>query len=422
MLTRILPLIIALILLPTLYVHCLYVLPCTRWGAWRWLTFLPAACLTAYFLWAMQYEDLRPQAQPIIGAFVFVLLLCTVPALLFCIVDVLGRFVGWIAGLCLSGHAPLIQRPARILALTVALIAALILLHGYFLGSRHYVVHRQTIYFDNLPEAFDGYRIALFSDMHIGTFSTDRREEVQRIVDLINSTECDIILFAGDLVTAYADELSGHEQALASLHAPDGVVSILGNHDYPLYGRHTTRAEQIGHMRQLIDRERSFGWTLLRNENISISRQGERIAICGVENDGTPPFPQLADLPKATQGIPASMRYALSHHADGSLPHTFTILLSHDPTHWRRRVLPDTYIDLTLSGHTHAGQFKLLGWSPVSHVYNEWSGTYVQGSQVLCVSDGVGETLFPFRFGAWPQINVITLRRGNPSDAHDDTL
>lgn len=415
MLSRILPLIAALVLLPTLYVHFAYVAPCTRWGGWRWLSFMPAVLLTAYFLWAMQYESLRPQEQPIIGAFVFVLLLCTVPALLFSIIDVLNKSLCWGIGLCLPGHACLNQRPGRIAALTVAFVAALILLHGYFIGSRHYVVHRQTFCFDTLPEEFDGYRIAFFSDMHIGTFSGQRRGEVARITQLLNDQQCDIILFGGDLVTAYADELDGHEQALSSLRAPDGVVAVLGNHDYPLYGRHDTPADRIGHLRRLIDRERSFGWKLLRNENVILTRGDARIAICGVENDGNPPFPSLGDLPKATERIAGSMRYALSHHADGRLPHTFTVLLSHDPTHWRRRVVPDTFIDLTLSGHTHAGQFKLFGWSPVSLVYDEWSGAYTEGPQVLCVSDGVGETLFPFRFGAWPEINIITLKRSPTS-------
>lgn len=416
MLSRILPLIAALVLLPTLYIHFVYVMPCVRWGGWRWLSFTPAALLTVYFLWAMQYEAIRPEQQPIIGAFVFVLLLCTVPALLFCLVDALNKLVCWGVGLCLAGHAPLSQRLGRIIALTVSFIAALILLHGYFIGSRHYVVHRQTFYFDTLPDEFDGYRIAFFSDMHIGTFSGQRRGEVAHIVQLLNDAKCDVILFGGDLVTAYADELEGHEEALSSLKAPDGVIAVLGNHDYPLYGQYPTPADRIGNLRQLVDSERSFGWTLLRNENVIITRSGARIAICGVENDGNPPFPSLGDLPKATQHIAGSMRYALSHHADGRIPHTFTVLLSHDPTHWRRRVVPDTYIDLTLSGHTHAGQFKLFGWSPVRFVYKEWSGAYTEGAQALCVSDGVGETLLPFRFGAWPQINIITLRKGQPNE------
>ena len=99
------------------------------------------------------------------------------------------------------------------------------------------------------------------------------------------------------------------------------------------------------------------------------------------------------------------------YSTDSTLAHTFSVLLTHDPTHWRRNVLPETNIDLTLSGHTHGGQFKIFGWSPVAHRYSEWSGAYSEGSQIICVSDGIGTIFFPFRFGAWPEVNVITLRK-----------
>lgn len=149
-------------------------------------------------------------------------------------------------------------------------------------------------------------------------------------------------------------------------------------------------------VKDLQRRERSFGWNLLINNHDIIHRKKDSIAIIGVENDGRPPFPSLGDLPKATKGIGKG---------------TFSILLSHDPTHWRREVLPKTDIQLTLSGHTHAGQFKVFGWSPVAFVYDEWSGAYSEGKQILNVSDGIGAVMFPFRFGAWPEVNVITLKK-----------
>ena len=138
-----------------------------------------------------------------------------------------------------------------------------------------------------------------------------------------------------------------------------------------------------------------MGWKFMKNKHDILHRGNDSIAVIGVENDGNPPFPQYADLPKASAGTEGMFR----------------ILLSHDPTHWRRNIIPQTNIQLTLSGHTHAGQFKVFGWSPVSYVYREWSGAYTEGNQILNVSDGIGAVMFPFRFGAWPEVNVITLRR-----------
>ena len=405
MLSRIYLLVAALLLLPTLYIHFVYVARCTNPHAWRALTFLPAILMAAYFLWAKQYDDLLPSHQGIIGTFVFVLLLVTAPAVLFCLVDILNRLICWLIGLFAGGAVS--QRPGRIIALTFTLIAAFILLHGFFIGSRHHVVHRQTLYFDNLPKQFDGYKLAFFSDLHIGTFRAGRQGDVEKIVKLINEEQCDIILFGGDLVNAHVGELDGFEEVLSQLSAPDGVVSVLGNHDYPSYGRFRTYTDKASHLLQLYARQKAFGWHLLRNDHLIIQKGGAQLAVVGVENDGNPPFPSLGDLPKATQGL----RNVMMGKGGKTGDHVFTVLLSHDPTHWRRRVLEDTNIDLTLSGHTHASQFKVFGWSPVRWVYDEWSGPYVEGPQVLQVSDGVGEVLFPFRFGAWPEINVITLKR-----------
>ena len=405
MLTRITLLVAVLLLLPTLYIHFVYVARCTSLHAWRLLSFLPALLLAAYFLWARQYDDLLPDHQGIIGTFVFILLLICVPALLFCLVDALGRLLCWLLALC-AGH-PLSLRPVRIIALALSLSALLILLHGYFLGSRHYVVSRHTLCFDNLPPQFDGYKIAFFSDLHIGTFRAGRQGDVETIARLIDGERCDLILFGGDLVNAHVAELDGFETALASLQAPDGVVAVMGNHDYPSYGRFANQTEKASHLLQLYARQEALGWQLLRNDHLLLSKQGAHIAVVGSQNDGNPPFPALGDLPRATAGLDGVMR---DKDGQGGA-HLFTILLTHDPTHWRRRVVPDTNIDLTLSGHTHAGQLQLFGWSPVSWIYDEWSGPYVEGPQVLLVSNGVGEVLFPFRFGAWPEVNIITLKR-----------
>ncbi len=293
--------------------------------------------------------------------------------------------------------------------ITLAAIVAFLLMLGcigYFYGSRHFVVHDRTLYFDNLPDSFDGYRIAQFSDFHAMSFHMGHEEDVRTVVDLVNSQHCDLIVFTGDLVTIQSGELDGFDSCLASLSAPDGVMSIMGNHDYALYQRGLTPGQRREDVRKLQRRQRDMGWQLLLNDHRIIRRGGDSIAVVGVENDGEAPrFPSYGNLPKAMSGI-----------GDG----TFTVLLSHDPTHWRRKVIPDTDIELTLSGHTHAGQFKVFGWSPVSWVYKEWSGRYGNEKtdktgrsvrQTLVVSEGVGCVPVPFRVGAWPEVNVITLRK-----------
>lgn len=283
------------------------------------------------------------------------------------------------------------------MGMTIGLFFLFLWLYGYYYGRFHYQVHNQTISFYDLPAAFDGYKIVQFSDLHIGSLRGGHEIEVQKIADLINAQHPDVIVFTGDLVNRRSNELDGFQCMLSEISAPDGVYSILGNHDYALYTRSFTTKERNEDKAELLQRERNYGWVPLTNANVRISHRGNHIYIVGVENQGYAKmrFPRLADLPKAMKGIKKG---------------DFTILLSHDPTHWRHDIVGKTPIQLTLSGHTHAGQFKVFGWSPVRWVYDEWTGTYVEGPQVLNVSEGVG-SLLPFRFGAWPEINVITLRR-----------
>jgi len=271
--------------------------------------------------------------------------------------------------------------------------------YGYHYGRFRYQVHEQTICFYDLPLDFDGYKIVQFSDLHVGTFRGGHEMEVQRIMDLINAQHPDLIVFTGDLVNFRSAELDGFQCMLSELKAPDGVYSILGNHDYALYARSLTDRERADDVQELIRRQRSYGWNVLLNDHTTIQRGKSHLCLAGVENQGYSKmrFPKRADLSKALSGVRRS---------------DFTVLLSHDPTHWRHDIVPQTSVQLTLSGHSHAGQFKVFGWSPVQMVYSEWSGTFVEGSQVLSVSEGVG-CLIPFRFGAWPEINVITLRRAN---------
>ena len=293
------------------------------------------------------------------------------------------------------------------------LVLVTLLCVGYFYGSRHFVVREQIIQFEELPDAFDGYRICQFSDFHAFAFHCGHEKDVQKVVELINAQHCDLIVFTGDLVTIQAKELDGFMDQLSLLSAPDGVVSIMGNHDYAMYHRRLTKAQRRADIKDLYRRQRDMGWTLLLNENITIRRGNDSLVVIGVENDGTPPhFPRFADMKKAMRGVD---------------PHSFQVMLSHDPTHWHRTIIPETDIHLTLSGHTHAGQFKLFGWSPVKSVYGEWTGLYdnvkerTDGQplrQYLHISEGVGCVPIPFRVGAWPEICVITLRKSSSDNRH----
>lgn len=290
-----------------------------------------------------------------------------------------------------------VWRIVRIVLMTIMLLLLMMLAFGYFVGRRQFVVHEQTFYFADLPKEFDGYRILQFGDLHIGSFDWGNADDIDKIVSLINKQHCDAIMFVGDLVCRNSKELDGYRRKLNQLRAPDGVYAIMGNHDYGTYYNFEKESDRLLDIEELQRKERSYGWTLLLNEHVKIEKGKSSIAIVGVENDGRPPFPSFANLPVAAKGLTKK---------------DFCILLTHDPTHWRRKVLNKTSFQLTLSGHTHGGQVKVFGWAPCSNVYEEWSGTYVEGSQMLNVTDGVGCSYrLRFRFGAWPEINVITLRR-----------
>lgn len=293
-------------------------------------------------------------------------------------------------------HWPRFARALRISAWAAGAAGMTLMLIGSTFGYRHVVVKPFAYTDAELPEAFDGYRIVQLSDLHLGTLR-NHRDVVRDIVDAVNAARPDMVVFTGDIVNYRSDELEAFVGELRRIAAPDGVVSVMGNHDYAQYFRWRTPDDSLSDIRRLQELQRAMGWRLLLNENLVVRRGNDSLAVVGVENDGLPPFPARADLRKAQHGL-----------REGC----FKILLSHDPTHWRRSVVPETDVRLTLSGHTHGMQFMLGGFSPASWFYPEWGGAYKDaGGQVLYVSLGTGEVLVPFRIGAWPEVNVITLRR-----------
>ena len=267
-------------------------------------------------------------------------------------------------------------------------------LYGTMVERNRFRIKRTEIVSQTLPSSFDGYRVVHISDMHLMSFA-GRERALQRAVDKINALEPDLIAFTGDLVTLGPEELDGLQDILSAMTAKDGVYAVLGNHDYSEYRRHDSQQAKRESLEVLKRRIREMGWHLLLNENRSITRSQDRISIIGVENiSGNRSFRTYGDFQQARIG------------ADGA----YKILLSHDPSHWRAEVVGKSDVDLTLSGHTHAMQISLLGWSPSSLMYDEYRGLYNQGEQYLYVNTGLGQTAVNARFGATPEITLITLK------------
>ena len=427
-----------MLVIPDAYIYFVYVRKWTDKWIWRLLSFLPSLLLIIYFVIILPNDDMRASHQPMVCMFATVFYLITIPKTVFAIFDSLGfttkyfmkRSEAKISQAVKKEEGqteePNTEKPARsekthryirLFAMALAISSVFIVIYGRVWGRSNFKVYQHTVEFKNLPPEFDGYRILHFSDLHIGTFNDGHREDVTTIVNLIKSQKCDLILFTGDIVNYESNELSGYDDILKSIKASDGVFSILGNHDYKVYSKLSDEQNEAD-MKVTQSKQRYYGWKLLKNENCIIRRGNDSIAIIGTENQGkSDKFPKLADLPKATEELDNIMHDSINianinkDSVPPLSPHIFSILLTHDPTYWRSDVLSKTNIDLTLSGHTHAGQFKIFGWSPVSFNYDEWSGFYDFGEQIINVNDGLGENIFPFRFGAWPAIDVITLKR-----------
>jgi predicted MPP superfamily phosphohydrolase len=218
---------------------------------------------------------------------------------------------------------------------------------------------------------------------------------------MINMLKSDIVVFTGDLVNNYASEFDQWVEVFNKIEAPLGKFSILGNHDYGEYVPWDTLEEKQQNLEKLINHHANMGFNLLLNQSHILERDGQKLVIAGVENYGLPPFPQYGDLDKALTNISKE---------------DFTVLLSHDPSHWDEKVINHSKdISLTLSGHTHGMQFGIeipgfIKWSPVKYKYPRWAGLYQVAEKFLYVNRGFGFIGFSGRVGIWPEITKITLR------------
>lgn len=281
---------------------------------------------------------------------------------------------------------------------------------GVFYTRRHIEVVPVDVSSPQIPVSFDGYKVAQISDLHVGTWGKDTTF-VAALVDTINSLKPDLIVFTGDIVNRDTDELRPFISVLSRLSAPDGVMSILGNHDYGDYVDWDSAGEKEENNMRLAQYQKVMGWDLLNNERRFVVHGQDSIMVIGIENIGDPPFAVYGDLEKSLPSCSDS----IYHQND----HMFKILLSHNPAHWDEYVSHDTNIGLTLSGHTHAMQVKtdIFGWewSPAQYRYKQWGGMYERlndmGHNVrLYVNIGAGEVGFPARMlDAYPEVTLITL-------------
>ncbi|ALL05042.1 phosphohydrolase [Pedobacter sp. PACM 27299] len=277
-------------------------------------------------------------------------------------------------------------------------ITVLIFLYGIIKGKYAYRVIKHTLFFDELPEQFDGFRITQISDVHAGSFKNSKA--VQRGIDLIKAQNSDLFVFTGDLVNNKAEEIVPWMGHFSQVKAPHGQFSILGNHDYGDYIKWENETEKQTNLQSLKRHHAEMGYRLLLDEHVRIEKNGQHIILAGVENWGIG-FGERGDLKKSLQDVN---------------PDDFKVLLSHDPTHWESEVKNwPSKIQLTLSGHTHGMQFGIeafgIKWSPVKYRYAHWAGITSANGRYLNINRGFGFLGFSGRVGIWPEITVIELKK-----------
>jgi predicted MPP superfamily phosphohydrolase len=331
---------------------------------------------------------------------------------LFVLFDDLVRFLRWLSVKISSlfkapesrgpvNQAKTLTRSGFIIktGLIIGSIPFFSMLYGMVFNPYNYKIRKIKLILDDLPGSFDGFRIVQISDIHTGSFLST--EPLTRAVNLINEQTPDVVFFTGDLVNYYHKEALTYVDVLKKIEAKHGVFSIFGNHDYGDYYKWNNQAEKENDILELKNIHSKVGWKLLWDEHHDIEQDGEKITIIGVQNCSAHGFSNYGSLEKAT----ANIKYS-----------PVNILLSHDPSHWRKEVISKyPSINLTLSGHTHGMQFGVeipgFKWSPVQYIYKEWAGMYREKKQYLYVNRGLGFIGYPGRVGILPEITVIELKK-----------
>ena len=330
-------------------------------------------------------------------------------SVVFFLIDDVRRLLQWAAGKLLYSNTEGSQMNEDGISRSVFLSWLGLAAGGTLFGSLvygfsnkyNYHLKRITLSFDNLPEAFNGLKIVHFSDVHSGSFTN--KKAVIHGVEKIMAENADLIIFSGDLVNNQATEMKDYMDVFSKVKAPMGVYSTFGNHDYgdyvswPIDG--VTKEQNLQDLAKV---HAALGWRLLMNEHVALEKNGEEIALIGIENwSSKARFPKYGDMAKAYKGTEK---------------YPFKMLISHDPSHWDAQIRPHySDVDLMLSGHTHGMQFGIeipgFKWSPVQYVYKEWAGLYEEGRQKLYINRGFGFIGYPGRVGILPEITVMELRK-----------
>lgn len=336
------------------------------------------------------------------------LLLVLIPKLILTLVlffediyRVLSGTISKISGNTTDSFIPERRKFVSQIALGIAAIPFSSLIYGMTFGKYNYKVITQQIFFPDLPDAFDGFKITQISDVHSGSF--DNPEKINYAIDLINEQESDMILFTGDIVNTHAKEMLPWIETFNRIKKHEfGKYSVLGNHDYGEYVDWKTAQEKDQNFHDIKSLYGKIGFNLMLNEHTYIKKGNDKIALVGVENWGVK-FKKAGDLHKASEGLTKE---------------EFKILMSHDPSHWDAEVNkhPKDF-HLMLSGHTHGLQFGIeipgfFKWSPAEYVYKQWAGLYENAGKYIYVNRGFGFHAYPGRVGIMPEITVIELKKG----------
>ncbi len=369
--------------------------------------YVTSAIALAYIVYQLYHFDRSVGQTPKTMMTMGLLLLLYVPKLLLTFIlfgeDVV-RFISVLFSLATKSGSdnflPERRRFVSQIALGAAAIPFASFLYGITIGKYNFKVIKQTLFFPDLPEAFDGTTITHISDVHSGSF--DDADKIQYAIDLINEQNSDLVLFTGDIVNTHATEMDPWIETFKGIHNPKfGKFSILGNHDYGEYVDWNSKAEKQANFEAIKDLHRKIDFKLLLNEHVKIENSNQELVIVGVENWGRK-FGERGDLNLASQGLTKD---------------DFKIVMSHDPSHWDEKIQHDEkHYHLTLSGHTHGFQFGIeipgwFKWSPVQYVYKQWAGLYENVGRYVYVNRGFGFHAYPGRVGIMPEITVIELKK-----------
>ncbi|MFT3980404.1 MAG: metallophosphoesterase [Ferruginibacter sp.] len=372
---------------------------------------ITAFCIIGFLIFVFtRHELLGAKVRSYLFAIIIGLFLAKLTAMIFFLADDLRRIIQWVAGKLFFSNTEGetmngtdgngISRSVFLSWLGLGVGTSLFgsLLYG-FRNKYNYHINRIQLSYANLPAAFRGLKIIHISDIHSG--SLQNKKAVMHGVQEILNEKADIILFTGDLVNDMATEMSELKDVFNKLHAPMGVYSTLGNHDYGDYMQWPVDGiSKTQNLENLKSIHAGMGWRLLMNEHVVLERNNEKIALLGIENwSAKGRFPKYGKMKEAYEGTEQ---------------YPFKILMSHDPSHWDAEIIPQYKdVDLMLSGHTHGMQFGVevpgFKWSPVQYMYKQWAGLYENEKQKLYVNRGFGFIGYPGRVGILPEITVIEL-------------